>query len=120
MLVSARCSSPSCVRWADRDEATPRSQRTQRSQRRQDKNHCPAFRCGLCVLCDLGVAPKRAIARFVRQTRTITYEKSAAAESFFTRFQLKLTPSARISRACLRQTRNISESSEALAHDKCA
>jgi hypothetical protein len=36
-----------------------------------------------------GICRKSSIVRFVRQTRTMTYEKSARAKVFFTRFSIE-------------------------------
>jgi hypothetical protein len=52
----------------------------------------------------------------VRQTRTITYEKSAAAKISFACFPLEIGSLLAMPRARVRQTRNTSVSSEAFAH----
>jgi hypothetical protein len=80
----------------------------QRPQRHEDRKEekttlLISLLCGLCVLCDLCAAPKYAIARFVRQTRTITYEKSE-------NFRAGFLGNAAVSASALRQTRTRSVS----------
>jgi hypothetical protein len=55
--------------------------------------------------CARAIARKSSIARFVRQTRTMTYEKSAAAKFFSRGFPLEIDGFAGMPRAPVRQTR---------------
>ena len=60
----------------------------------------------------LRVDRKWAIAHFVRQTRTMIYDKIDAAKIFFTRFPLEIELFGRIPRAGVRQTRTRSGAME--------
>ncbi len=58
------------------------------------------------------------IARGVRQTRNMTYEKSAAAKIFFPRFPLEIGRFQKVLRAWVRQTRTRSGTYGGVFFDK--